>query len=118
MCMYNIAMNDELVSEARRSFSSKAAMDAWLQQQVEALLVAHNARMRRRFRPATNHSRREAAMLFVKNLSVSGGQPVPADERGIDALIREKYDCLLIVGIISGIRCCYLITLTKKDLQI
>lgn len=92
MCMYNIAMNDELVSEARRSFSSKAAMDAWLQQQVEALLVAHNARMRRRIRPATNHSRREAAMLFVKNLSVSGGQPVPADERGIDALIREKYD--------------------------
>ena len=35
---------------------------------------------------------REAAMLFVKNLSVSGGEPVPADERGIDALITEKYD--------------------------
>ena len=36
--------------------------------------------------------RREAAMLFVKNLSVSGGHPVPSDERGIDALITEKYD--------------------------
>ena len=36
--------------------------------------------------------RREAAMLFVKNLSVSGGESVPADERGIDALITEKYD--------------------------
>ncbi len=85
-------MNDELVSETRRSFASKDAMDAWLQQQVEALLVAHNARMRRRIRPAaTTHSRREAAMLFVKNLSVRGGQPVPADERGIDALVSEKY---------------------------
>ena len=32
-------------------------------------------------------SRRDAAMQFVKTLSVQGGQPVPADERGIDALI-------------------------------
>jgi len=92
MCMYSIAMNDELVSETRRSFASKDAMDAWLQQQVEALLVAHNARMRRRICPDATHSRREAAMLFVKNLSVRGGQPVPADERGIDALVSEKYD--------------------------
>ena len=68
--MYNIAMNDELVSETCRSFASKDAMDAWLQQQVEALLVAHNARMRRHIRPTTSHNRREAAMLFVKNLSV------------------------------------------------
>ncbi len=46
-----------------------------------------------RFQTATNRQRRrEAAMLFVKSLSVSGGQPVPADERGIDALVTEKYD--------------------------
>ena len=89
--MYNIAMNDELVSETLRSFSSKDAMDTWLQQQVETLLVAHNARMRRHIRPASTHSRREAAMLFVKNLSVRGGQPVPADERGIDAHVSKKY---------------------------
>ena len=37
-------------------------------------------------------SRRDAAMQFVKTLSVQGGQPVPADERGIDALISEKYN--------------------------
>lgn len=36
--------------------------------------------------------KRETAMLFVQNLSVHGGQPVPADERGVDALIDEKYD--------------------------
>ena len=39
----------------------------------------------------SSQRRREAAMLFVKNLSVSSGEPVPADERGIDALIAEKY---------------------------
>ena len=52
--------------------------------------------MRRRVqhvrRTVTTPGRREAAMLFVQNLSVRGGQPVPADDRGIDALINEKYD--------------------------
>ena len=36
--------------------------------------------------------KRETAMLFVQNLSVHGGQPFPADERGVDALIDEKYN--------------------------
>ena len=63
---------------------------------VETLAQRMGWTMRRRahhVRPvATAPNKREAAMLFVKNLSVSGGQPVPADERGIDALISEKYD--------------------------
>ena len=54
------------------------------------------SRLRRRARPSHRVSsvqdRREAAMLFVKNLSVQGGLPVPADESGIDALVDEKYD--------------------------
>lgn len=33
----------------------------------------------------------EDAMSFVKTLSVIGDQKVPADERGIDALVNEKY---------------------------
>lgn len=53
-------------------------------------------RLRRHVRPVhhpvTAKDRREAAMLFVKNLSVQGCMPVPADERGIEALISEKYD--------------------------
>ena len=36
--------------------------------------------------------KRETAMLFVQNLSVHEDQPVPADERGVDALNDEKYD--------------------------
>lgn len=49
----------------------------------------------RRVRPqavTSRQRRRDAAMLFVKNLSVGGGLPVPADERGIEALVSEKYD--------------------------
>lgn len=40
----------------------------------------------------TAPSEHESAMLFVQSLSVRGGLPVPADERGIEALINEKYD--------------------------
>ena len=54
------------------------------------------SRLRRRARTTRRVSsvqdRREAAMLFVKNLSVQGGLPVPSDESGIDALVDEKYD--------------------------
>ena len=53
-------------------------------------------RLRRHASPVrhtTGHqSKREAALLFVKNLSVRGGQPVPADESGVEALVSEKYD--------------------------
>ena len=72
-----------------------AALD---QMSVEMLKsVSHYVkRLRSHTRPVnqidTAQSKREAAMLFVKKLSVNGGQPVPADERGIDALISEKYD--------------------------
>lgn len=52
-------------------------------------------RLTRSVRPqavTSRQCRRDAAMLFVKNLSVGGGMPVPADERGIEALVSEKYD--------------------------
>ena len=36
-------------------------------------------------------NRHESAMQFVKTLSVRGGESVPSDDSGIDALISEKY---------------------------
>ena len=38
-----------------------------------------------------HHVKMEDALSFVKSLSVTGGMPVPADERGIDSLLEEKY---------------------------
>ena len=51
--------------------------------------LRHRARSSRRV--SSVQDKREAAMLFVKNLSVQGGKPVPSDESGIDALVDEKY---------------------------
>ncbi len=43
MCMYMIALNDELLQRTRQTFVDEKRMDAWLQQQVEALLMNYNA---------------------------------------------------------------------------
>ena len=64
---------------------------------IETLAQRMGWTMRKRRTPnvrrvAATTKRRDAAMLFVQNLSVRGGQPVPADERGIEALVSEKYD--------------------------
>ena len=37
------------------------------------------------------HTDWEAAMSYIKTLSAHGRTPVPADEKGIDALIDTKY---------------------------
>ena len=52
--------------------------------------LRRHARLARR--ATTIQGKREAAMLFVKNLTVQGGKPVPTDESGIEALVNEKYD--------------------------
>ena len=66
------------------------------QMSVEMLeSVSHYVRRLRRHARTVNKTvanKRDAAMLFVQNLSVRGGQPVPVDERGIEALVSEKYD--------------------------
>lgn len=54
-------------------------------------------RLRRRSRGVSSQTeevriKRDAALQFVKTLSVKGNISVPAEERGVDALIAEKYD--------------------------
>ena len=39
----------------------------------------------------TIQNRRNAALQFVKGLSVQGPMQVPTDERGLDVLVDEKY---------------------------
>ena len=43
MCMYNLALNDDLVQLTRQSFANESDMTAWLQRQVEALLIEYNS---------------------------------------------------------------------------
>ena len=63
MCMYKIALNDELLQQTRRSFADEARMDAWLRQQVEILLLNYNAQqeaIRQRARAAIEAMRTQS----------------------------------------------------------
>ena len=41
MCSYNITLDDTLVKQAKPSFADDKALETWLQQQVEWLLLEH-----------------------------------------------------------------------------
>ena len=82
MCMYNITLNDELLSETRRSFASETAMDTWLQQQVEALLMAYNAS-----RQATRQQARLAIAAMRRQSEENGNTAMTLDE--INSEIRQ-----------------------------
>lgn len=63
MCMYKIALNDDLLQQTRRSFADEARMDAWLRQQVEILLLNYNAQqeaIRQRARAAIEAMRTQS----------------------------------------------------------
>ena len=82
MCMYNITLNDELLSETRRSFASETAMDTWLQQQVEALLMAYNAS-----RQATRQKARRSIAAMRRQSEENGNAAMTLDE--INSEIRQ-----------------------------
>ena len=65
MCMYNLTLNDELVQRTRRSFANETDMTAWLQRQVEALLIEYNTAqqtVRRNARAAIATMRRQSEL--------------------------------------------------------
>lgn len=82
MCVYNITLNDELLNETRRSFASKTAMDAWLQQQVEAMLMSYNASQQ-----AIRQNARQAIAAMRKQSEENGNADMTLDE--INSEIRQ-----------------------------
>ena len=65
MGMYNLTLNDELVQRTRRSFANETDMTAWLQRQVEALLIEYNTAqqtVRRNARAAIATMRRQSEL--------------------------------------------------------
>ncbi len=82
MCIYNITLNDELLNETRRSFASKTAMDAWLQQQVEAMLMSYNASQQ-----AIRQNARQAIAAMRKQSEENGNAAMTLDE--INSEIRQ-----------------------------
>lgn len=73
MCMYNLALNDELVRRTRQSFANDADMKAWLQRQVEALMIEYNTSqqsVRRNARAAIASMRRQSELNGNSGMSL------------------------------------------------
>ena len=64
-----------------------------LNQQTESVKRALAERLNQSLsvEKVVSYKKMDEALEFVRNLSIKGGNPVPADEKGIEALIGEKY---------------------------
>jgi len=65
--MYNLALNDELVRRTRQSFANDTDMTAWLQRQVEALLIEYNTTQQ------TIRRKAREAVEIMRNISEQNG---------------------------------------------
>ena len=65
--MYNLALNDELVRRTRQSFANETDMTAWLQRQVEALLIEYNTTQQ------TVRRKAREAVEIMRNISEQNG---------------------------------------------
>lgn len=64
-----------------------------LNQQTESVKRALAERLNQSLsvEKVVSYKKMDEALEFVKTLSIKGGNPVPADEKGIEALINDKY---------------------------
>lgn len=64
-----------------------------LNQQTESVKRALAERLNQSLsvEKVVSYKKMDEALEFVRTLSIKGGNPVPADEKGIEALIGEKY---------------------------
>lgn len=79
MCMYNIALRDDLLRQTRQSFADDKKMNAWLQDQVEILLINYNAQQ------VAIRQKARAAVETMRNLSEQNGNA----EMSLDDINRE-----------------------------
>ena len=85
----NIAINGNIYRQAQIYAQSQQQS---LSEIVENYLVRLVSKSKTKVRGQSRSERMDAAFQFVKGLSAPGGQPVPADARGIDALLDDKYN--------------------------
>ena len=67
MCVYKLVLNDELVQRTRMSFANEADMTAWLQRQVEALMIEYNTKQQ------TIRRKARAAVEVMREISEQNG---------------------------------------------
>jgi len=65
MCMYNIKLDDNLISETRQRFADEQSMNNWLQHQIESLLIEFNI---------SHQTVRDNARKAIENMRIKSEQ--------------------------------------------
>lgn len=81
MCSYTITLDDTIVEKVRPSFADDQALELWLQQQIEELLLRHYTQQEKRNRA------RKAVLAMRKQSEANGNSKMTLDE--INAEIRQ-----------------------------
>ncbi len=81
MCSYTITLDDTIVEKVRPSFADDQALELWLQQQIEELLLRHYTQQEKRNRA------RKAVLAMRKQSEANGNSKMTLDE--INAEIQQ-----------------------------
>lgn len=81
MCTYNISINDNIMQKAVSSFNSERAMQSWIQQNIELLLLQHLAQVEAVKVHAQSNPKTHALSAF-RGILQSDKSP---------AMVREEY---------------------------
>ena len=85
MCSYNITLSDTLVEKVRSSFADDKALEHWLQQQIEGLLLDYYMRQE------TKQRARKAIAAMRQQSENNGNSELTLEEINAEIrLAREK----------------------------
>lgn len=84
MCSYNITINDTIIDKVRLSFPSEQALEQWLQQQLEAMILDYHALLEKRVRA------RKAIELMRAQSEENGNSKMTLDEINEEIRLARK----------------------------
>lgn len=84
MCSYNITINDTIIDKVRPSFPSEQALEQWLQQQLEAMILDYHALLEKRVRA------RKAIELMRAQSEENGNSKMTLDEINEEIRLARK----------------------------
>lgn len=84
MCTFNLKIEDSVVDKIRPAFKDDSAMQEWMQQQLDMLVVQYVQRMPQRLQEKTSPSH---SLSHLRGVFTSA----KTDEQLMDEYLQEKY---------------------------
>ena len=90
MCTYNITLNDKLVDRVRSEFPNDEALQQWLEEQIEDVLIRFGAQ--KKSTPPCSYTDEEMYTIVKQRLqSLEDGTATLVDGDEVFAQIKSRY---------------------------